>query len=243
MKCSGTSRELIMRLLAMALLSQWATVLEGQDSDFSKDSARIMKPKFVRPQFRFDNRVAFYEGQTLFLRGYDAGVLLKNKLRVALGYAGLDEDLNAFKETIDSVDVGRLIKVDYGSINIDVQSLETRYFSVGLPMEIAVGYNVLRYKNFTSDEIYRVEEGVIALSHFGLSGTFNPIRWFGLRGVLGYRKMLFNQVKDFGFDGFFTSISFVVDFREIITDIRMYKLMKRHRRGNRLGNAVDLISD
>ena len=216
---------------------------QQQNSDFERDSIKLSRPKLVRPQFKFDNRVTFYEGQSLFLRGYDAGVLLKNKLRIALGYSGLNEDLNAFKETIDSVDVGRLIKIDYGSLNIEFEYLETRFFSLGMPLELAGGYNVLRFKNFTTDEIYKTEEGVLLLSHFGLSGTFRPIRWFGLKGTAGYRKMLFNQVKEFAFDGFFTSLAFVVDFREIITDIQMYRFMKRHKRGNRISNAVDLISD
>jgi hypothetical protein len=204
---------------------------------------RIMKPKLVRPQFKFDNRVTFYQGQSLFITGYDAGVLLKNKLRVALGYSGLNEDLNAFKETIDSVDVGRLIRIEYGSINIEFNYLDTRFFSLGMPLELAGGYNILRFKNFTTGEIYKTEEGILALSHFGLSGTFKPIRWFGLKGTVGYRKMLFNQVKEFDFNGFFTSLGFNVDFREIITDMMMYRLMKRHKRGNNVSNAVDLISD
>ena len=217
--------------------------VKGQTGDFYTDSAQIVRPKLIRPQLKFDNRVAFYEGQSLFLRGYDAGVLLKDKLRLAIGYTGFNDDLNAFQETIDSVDVGRLIKVDYGSIHVEVSSVETRYFQVGMPLELSVGYNRLRFKNFTADEIYRTDEGIIALSHFGLSGTFRPIRWFGLKGLVGYRKMLFNQVKDFNFDGFFTAVGFVVDVREIITDIKMYNLMKRHERGKRLSNAVDLISD
>lgn len=217
--------------------------LRAQETDFLTDSLRIVGPKLVRPQFKFDNRVAFYEGQSLFLRGYDAGVLLKDKLRIAVGYTGFNDDLNAFQETIDSVDIGRLIKVDYGSLHLEVNSLETRYFQVGMPLEISVGYNRLRFKNFTTDEIYRTEEGIIALSHFGLSGTFRPIRWFGLKGLAGYRKMLFNHVKDFNFDGFYTAVAFVVDVREIITDIKMYNLMKRYKRGKRISNAVDLISD
>lgn len=237
---SSAHRSLV---LVYVLFQAISAFCQPSFSDFQRDSLKLTRPKLVRPQFKFDNRVAFYEGQTLFLRGYDVGVLLKDKLRVGIGYTGFNDDLNAFQETIDSVDIGRLIRVDYGSINIDVSSVETRYFEIGMPMELAVGYNRLHFKNFTTDEIYRKEEGLIVLTHFGLSGTFRPIRWFGLKGLLGYRKMLFNQVREFNFDGFFTSLAFVVDVREIITDIRMYKLMKRHGRGKRLSNAVDLLTD
>lgn len=232
-------------LTVTILCAAFAAQLNSQNTEeqFISDSIKIMEPKLVRPQFKFDNRVTFYQGQSLFIRGYDLGVLLNNKLRVALGYSGLNEDLNAFKETIDSIDVGRLIDIQYGSINLEFQYHDSRFFSLGMPLELAGGWNRLRWKNFNTDEIYKVEEGIIAMSHFGLSGTFKPIRWFGLKGVVGYRKMLFNQVKEFSFDGFFTSIAFNVDVREIITDIKMYRLLKKHKRGKRIVNAVNLMTD
>jgi hypothetical protein len=74
-----------------------------------------------------------------------------------------------------------------------------------MPLEIGGGWNELRFKNFSTDEIYRKSSGAMALSQFGLSGTFKPIRWIDLKGILGYRKMLFNQVEEFNFDGFFTA--------------------------------------
>src|SRR5688572_19805452 len=111
---------------------------------FLIDSAAIMKPKLVRPQVKFDNRLTFYEGQSLAINGFDAGVLLKDKLRVTLGYYKLDEDLNAFKETIDSVDVGRLIKIEYGALNTEIIYMDKRYFALGMPLEIGIGQSVLK---------------------------------------------------------------------------------------------------
>jgi hypothetical protein len=232
-----------MRPFLPVLLLAFFTIQIKAQNDFVKDSLRIMRPKLVRPQFKFDNRVTFYEGQSLFIRGYDAGVLLANKLRIALGYSSVNADLNAFRQTIDSIDVGRLVKINYGSLNIEFNYLDKRFFTLGMPLELAGGWNTLRFKNFTNDQIYKSEAGVLILSHFGLSGTFKPIRWFGLKGTVGYRQMLFSQVKEFNFGGFFTSIGFNVDFREIITDIRMYRLMKKYKRGNTITNTVELISD
>jgi hypothetical protein len=211
--------------------------------EFMRDSAAIMKPKLVRPQVKFDNRLTFYEGQTLAINGFDAGVLLKDKMRLTLGYYKLDDDLNAFKQTIDSIDVGRLIKIEYGALNTEIIYLDKRYFSLGMPLEIGAGINQLKYKNFTTDQITKVEKGFIAMAHFGLSATFKPIRWVGLKGMVGYRKTIFNQTKEFNFDGIFTSLGLNVDFREIIKDIKMIRLKKRYKRGNNIENAVDLITD
>ena len=49
---------------------------------FLADSTKIVAPKFIRPQFRLDNRLTFLDGQKLNITGFDVGVLLKNKLRV-----------------------------------------------------------------------------------------------------------------------------------------------------------------
>ncbi len=236
-------RPLISFLLSGTLALTAQSQTKQPQGDFIQDSLKISQTKLVRPQFKFDNRVTFYEGQSLFITGYDAGVLLKDKLRIALGYSRLNEDLNAFKETIDSVDVGRRIEIRYGSINIEFNYLNTRFFTLGMPLELAGGFNMLRFKEINSDAIYKTEKGILLLSHFGLSGTFKPIRWFGLKGIVGYRKMLFNQVPEFDFNGIFTSIGFNVDFAEIIRDIRMYRLMKKHHRGNNISNAVDILVD
>jgi hypothetical protein len=233
----------LIRLLIPALLTAKLSSQNLSKEQFLKDSAAIAGPKLVRPQVKFDNRLTFYEGQTLAINGFDAGVLLKDKMRITLGYYRMNDDLNAFKQTIDSVDIGRLINLNYGALNTEIIYLNTRYFSLGMPLEIGAGMTELKYKNFTTDQITRTDKGLIAMAHFGLSATFKPIRWVGLKGMVGYRKTVFNQVEDFNFDGIFTSIGLNVDFREIIKDIKMIRLKKKYKRGNQIENAVDLITD
>ncbi len=56
--------------------------------------------------------------------------------------------------------------------------------------------------------------------------------------------MLFNQLKEVSLDGIYTSVGLAIDFREIITDFKLFKLKKRYRKNsNSLENAVDLITD
>lgn len=69
------------------------------------------------------------------------------------------------------------------------------------------------------------------------------MRFLGLKGIVGYRKIAFNQVKDFNFDGLFTSIGLNVDVHAITTDIRMFRLKKRYKRCNNISNAVDVLTN
>ena len=53
------------------------------------DSLKIVKHRIARPQFRLDNRLIFFNKQQLNISGVDAGVVLKEKLRINLGYYAL----------------------------------------------------------------------------------------------------------------------------------------------------------
>lgn len=202
-----------------------------------------MRPIIIRPQLRVDNRVAYHRGQRLTLNGIDAGVLLKEKLRLAVGYYALNDNLSAYETEIDGVETGRYIELNYGGVNTEYIYLNKRFFSLGLPLDFGLGQNKLSYTNMTTGETYGRQAGLVFLTDFGFSATFKPTRWIGVRGVLGYRKFIMSPIKDFNFDGVFNSIGLSIDIKEIIRDLRMYRLKKKYKRGDPVSNAVDLITD
>jgi hypothetical protein len=170
-------------------------------------------------------------------------VLLSEKLRVTLGYYSMEDRLDAFDEVVEGQEFGRLVQLKYGSLNTELIYKDTRFFSLGMPLEVGAGINTFQRKNITTDEVLLRETGGVIFVNFGLSATFKPMRFLGLKGMIGYRKVAYNQVQDFNFDGFFTAIGLNVDIHAITTDIKMYRLMKRYHRGNRLANAVQIITD
>ena len=228
--------------LNLSVFSQSKRISRKQ---FVNDSINIMRVKLVRPQFRFDTRVVFTPEQKVNISGLDLGVLLKEKLRVTLGYYRLN---SASFNNIEKDIGGEIYDLNYSSqymaLNLEFFYLSRRYFSLGMPIEIGVGKNTTSLLPRVEGAEINKRNGVHALSYFGLSGTFKPIRWIGLKGSIGYRKDLFNQVKDVKLDGVYTSIGLAIDFREIIKDIRMYQLKKRYKKNfNAIGTAVDLIVD
>lgn len=225
------------------LASAQSPVADTTDDQFIKDSLAVMRVKLVRPQFKFDNRVTFCEGQALYINGFDVGVLLSDKLRFTLGYYSMKDQLKSYNLTKNDEEFGRLIQLNYGSINTELIYKDTRFFSLGMPLEIGVGVNKFQNKNITTGEVLSTESGTLVFVNFGMSGTFKPMRFLGLKGIVGYRKTAYNQVDDFNFDGFFTSIGLNIDIHAVTTDIKMYRLLKRYNRGNRISNAVNIITD
>ncbi len=211
---------------------------------FIKDSIEIVKPPLIRPQLRIDNRTFFFKGQPLNVYGFDAGVLLKEKLRLTLGYYSLNSGLDSYKRTVNAVDIERNIKLQYGSINTEFVYKNTRYFSLGMPLDFGFGKNTLQYTNVSDGSIYETRSGFIFSTEFGLSAIFKPIRCLGIKGIVGYRKTLLDKADEFYLDGPFTSIGLYIDIKEIRKDIRLYKIKKRYRRkSNSVETAVDLITD
>lgn len=236
------------KIVFILLLLSYCSCVSAQKKmskkQFIIDSTNIVKPKLVRPQFRFDNRLIFTKNGSLRISGADAGVLLKNKLRVTLGYYSLSEQPKSLTKTINSIEYQGQYKSSYGALNMEFIYKDKRFFSLGMPLEFGMGINSLNYTSEINNLETGNKSGFIAMSYFGISGTFKPIRWIGLKGAFGYKKTLYNQVKNSTFDGIYTSLGLAIDFKEIIMDYKMLKLKKRYRKNsNSLETAVDLMTD
>ncbi|MBL7932521.1 MAG: hypothetical protein JNL60_11500 [Bacteroidia bacterium] len=228
---------LFLLLLTKALHSQTA------GDNFIKDSLAIAKIKLIRPQLKFDNRVNFYGKQGLPITGFDAGVLLANKLRLTLGYYKMADRLKDDQYVKNDTAFGTLIRLEYGSFNTELIYKDWRFFSLGMPLEIGAGMNTFVDKNMASDRVVQTKSGALLFVNFGLSGTFKPMRFLGLKAIIGYRKVAYNQVKSFNFDGLFTSIGLNLDVHFITKAVKMFRLKKRYQRGDNITNAVDILTN
>lgn len=163
---------------------------------------------------------------------------------MTLGYYRIDEQLPKYIE-INKEETRQTLLVRCGTINTELIYLHKRFFSLGFPLDVGVGYYRLKNISTASDgEINRLE-GVTAFSDFGLAGTFTPIRWFGLKAVVGYRKAVLASDKQFDFNGIFSSIALNVDVHEIIKDVKMYRLKKAYYKKDfkPLDTFTDILTD
>jgi len=231
-------------LLNMRLLAQKEKIPFSEE-EFIADSTKIYIPKSWRPQFKFDTRTTLFSKQRVNLYGYDLGILVKNKLRMTLGYLTIDENLPNDQIVID-VRTKQNLRMHMGSANLELNYLRKRFFSLGFPLE--VGFGSYRLSNFSADStLYEVKRisGYVIFSNFGLSGTFTPIRWLGLKGMVGYRKAVIASQKEFNFNGVFSAIALSIDIQEIVRDIKMYKLKKRYygKSFRKFEGFTDIIAD
>ncbi|MEO8759727.1 MAG: hypothetical protein ABI388_01835 [Bacteroidia bacterium] len=211
--------------------------------EFIADSLKIIKPKFVRPQFKIDNRITLFNHQQLSVTGVDAGILIKERLRITLGFYTTSNRLTTIKKTVNNVDYLGHYTINYGAINAEFQYINKPHYSFGFPIELGLGGNKLNYQSTLDNTQTPKEKSFISVLYFGLSATYKPVRWLGIKGAGGYKKTLLNKIKDTPFDGFYYSIGLIADFREVAIDYRLYKLKKKYRKkANSVETAVDLIT-
>ncbi len=203
-----------------------------------------MKPPLWRPQIRIDNKLTFYKGDSYNIQGFDAGILLKEKIRLTVGYYALSDELSDYSRSQDNSYFNRHLNIKYASTNIEFVYFNSRFFTFGIPFEFGFGQNKLTYTESQNDLNYITSKGFVSILDVGASAIFKPIRWVGLRSVVGYRKTLINQVRGSKLNGVFLSFGIAVNLHEIRRDVRMFRLKKKYKRlGNPLDAAVDLITD
>lgn len=231
----------VVLIFSLHVFSQQVPITKKQ---FINDSIKIVTPKLFRPQIRMDEKIIYNSSNRLSSLSLDAGVIIKEKLRVMLGYtrlANINEMKIVNKDNLKSVSYnGAYINNNYEFIYSN-----KRFYNISLPIEFCVGKNTLYYKNFNDENITESKiSSMNIIAYLGASFTYKPIRCLGLRLSCGYRKTLYNKIKFIQTDGVYSSVGLFIDIREIIKDYKLYKIKKAYNKSfNSIGTAVDLISD
>jgi hypothetical protein len=213
------------------------------DASFLRDSIKLITPKLISTEARIDSRASDFQGNEVNIYGYYVGVAIKAKLSLGLAYYRINTILPAQK-IINGVNTSTSLVVNCGSINSELIYFNSRFISLGFPLEFAFGQYDLTSNLTDNNKLISQQVKFLAFANFGLSGTFKPFQFIGLKLMAGYRKSIYPEEKTFEFNGVYSSLGLFVDFADLMTNIRMYKLMKRHNKvKNSLSTYVDLFTD
>ncbi|HKC69779.1 MAG TPA: hypothetical protein VKG26_16185 [Bacteroidia bacterium] len=216
---------------------------DTSEANFLIDSIRLITPKLISTGARIDSRASSFQGNQVNIYGYYIGVTVKGKLDLGIGYYRINTILPAVKK-INGVNTGTSLVVNCGSINSELTYYNRRFISLGFPLEFAFGQYNLTNTNTDNNTLISQQIKFLAFANFGLSGTFKPFKFVGLKLMAGYRKSIYPEEKTFEFNGVYSNLGLFVDFADFIVNIKMYKLMKRyHKVKNPISTYVDLFTD
>jgi hypothetical protein len=218
-------------------------IKDTAEMNFVRDSILLITPKLISTGARIDSRASSFDGTEVNIYGYYIGVTIKAKLDLGLGYYRINTVLPAVQK-INGVNTGTSLVVNCGSINSELTYFNSRYISLGFPLEFAFGQYDLTNTNTDNNKLISEQVKFLAFANFGLSGTFKPFKFVGLKLMAGYRKSIYPEEKTFEFNGVYSSLGLFVDFADFIVNIRMYKLLKRNNKvTNSISTYVDLFTD
>jgi hypothetical protein len=216
---------------------------DTSEARFLKDSLKIIAPKLIRTEARIDSRASTFQKTQVNIYGYYIGVMIKSKLSLGLGYYRINTVLPV-KTIVNGININTSLVVNCGSINSELIYYNRRYISLGFPVEFAFGQYNLTNTLSENNQLAGQQIKFLAFSNFGLSGTFKPFKFIGLKFMAGYRKSIYPEEKTFEFNGVYSSLGLYVDVVDLASNIRMYKLLKRyHKVSNPLSTYVDLFTD
>lgn len=207
------------------------SIYKARKDKYIADSIKICKPEIFRPQLGFDNRKSFIRNSPIDIDGYFAGILYKRHYRFTLGYYQVENQIKANKRILNQQVVNiRDLELHYVTFNFEWLIFNKRYFKLGLPTDLGFGFsNVSIYDENKTKLIYH-SSGNFAPMSLGIDLTIKPIRWIGISGLIGYRKILRNTEKNIDFDGLFYSYGLTLDIKGIIKDFRLHRLKKQYKK-------------
>jgi hypothetical protein len=217
--------------------------VDTADANFLLDSVELVTPKLISMEARIDSRASNFQGNGVNIYGYYIGIMIKAKLSLGLAYYRINTILPAEK-IINGIHTSTSLVVNCGSINSELIYFNSRFISLGFPLEFAFGQYNLTNTLTDNNNLITQQIKFLSFANFGLSGTFKPFQFIGLKLMAGYRKSIYPEEKTFEFNGVYSSLGLFIDFADLKTNIRMYQLLKRyHKVDNPLSTYIDLFTD
>lgn len=214
-----------------SVISQTDSVRQGAHQQFITDSIKICKPKTIYPQLALDNRKSFIRNSPVDIKGFYAGILFKSRYKFGIGYYQVDDEGHANKKVKDKQLVTiRDLELYYTTFNFEFLAINRRYIKLGLPVDLGYGFsNISLYDENKSKLLYH-SVGKFTPISIGTELTIKPLRWVGVTGLIGYRKILRHSETRMDFDGLFFSYGIAIDVKEIVKDIRLLLAKKRYKK-------------
>ncbi|MBI3520049.1 MAG: hypothetical protein HY062_11930 [Bacteroidetes bacterium] len=207
--------------------------IDSLTAKFKKDSAHIYRFKNIRPYAAIDNRNSFIKEGPVNVKGFQLGVILKEKHTVGFGLYGIQ---NSSKQNLTSKDgnsgipLKRTLSLNYMTLFYQYVIIDKRFFELALPLEVGLGGYHIKLIDDRNDKIVSEKDGGVMLTSGGVDIVIKPLKWVGVSGSAGYRIALENN-PNVNFNGAYYSYGFWVDVREIYRDIRFYGITrKKYRR-------------
>ncbi len=206
--------------------------IDSLTAKFKMDSLHTYRFKIIRPFVAIDNRNSFIKEGPVNVKGFQLGIILKEKHTVGFGIYGIQNNSkqNLTSKDVNSVPLKRTLNLNYLTLFYRYKIIDKRYFELALPLEVGLGGYHIKLIDDRTDKIVSEVNGGTSLTSGGVDIVLKPFKWVGVTGSAGYRIAL-DKNPNVNFSGAYYSYGLWVDLRQIYRDVKFYGFVrKKYRR-------------
>jgi len=205
-----------------------ANKLDSLKAQFAKDSVWIFRPKHIFPLLASDQRNSYIGGKPVNIWGIKAGVTLYDRHNMGLGGYSVTNSTQRYLARQDRT-INQNTTLQYLTTFYEYSFIETRWWEVGIPLEIGVGkYNISSTDAATGKTLPN-RSGLLMPLGTALDVNFKPTRWFALNVMGGYRLVISDNAR-LNFSGWFYSFGGTIYLRQILQDLRYFNKKRIYKK-------------
>jgi hypothetical protein len=225
-----TLKKLIVSLLAIA----------GMFACHAQDSVAARR-RAVQPSADFDQRFYYTGAEKQNIWGYRLGVQVHEKYKVGLGAYYMNKTTGLADHTSLTANSTGLVAMQrqlyLGTVYYEPYLLRRRLWEASVVVEAGYGALVNRMVDIADSSKHSVHKTAMVPAGAGVSISFKPpavhnmyfLQWIGINLMGGYRTAVWQQDKQYSFNGFYWSLSGAVFLDKILEDVRAGRKNKRQK--------------
>jgi len=201
----------------------------------------------IKPTTDFDQRFYYVPGERQNLWGYRAGVLINDKYKLGIGgyYMNQHTDQGVTATTLsrtssDPLTVNKQLYL--GTIYYEPYLLRRTLWETSLVFETGYGRTVNSSVNKTNNSTLLQQNGLLVPAGIGLSVNLKlpPLfniqcfRWIGINAMAGYRTTIYQQDKQYNYNGAYWSLSGAIFLDRMFEDFHAWKKQRATARDSRV---------
>jgi hypothetical protein len=194
-----------------------------------QDTLQAPKIKAIKLALDFDKRFSFINNSDVNIWGFRLGVSVNNKYKVGIGGYFLSQKSSGIILDATGVPINQLTKNLYiGTIYFEPYLFRRKRWEMGMIFEVGYGKaeldssNKIRGRFLTTSEKQDFVAAGMGYSVLFLLPDIKGLHflsYFGLNGITGLRKTVFNSDLQYNYDGWYWSAGVKVFIDKIFRDI------------------------
>ncbi len=196
----------------------------------------IAKTHTIKPTTDFDQRFYYVPGERQNVWGYRVGALINDRYKLGIGGYYMNQHSDQAAETTpvtrtSSNSLGVQKQLYLGTIYYEPYLMRRNLWETSIVFETGYGRTVNTTTDKTDNSTTSKQNSILIPAGAGLSVNLKLpalfhiecLRWVGINAIAGYRTTIYQQDKEYNYNGAYWSLSGAIFLDKMVDDYRAWK--------------------